>query len=286
MYVNCYLEMHHYTRENTAVRLGIRNYLQEGKGQQSINAKALEAQLTAAINRTLNRSGALPATFDIFQYVYVSTNLRRVFMGKGAPDEIQDCLWLMDQLGIVDGLTVNTVCDKHLGIDCGGFVANYWGKGRPDAGNMQPTGWAGFKPRYFWETNAVHRRRHKDQVELGDAAVFFTHVKNNDPSLKATDLGGGKFDTSTGSKAEHIALVDDLVPIGYDTARAWLGISESSGAMRDSGYNGVNSRVGTYLLKQANDLVYCESEETGTRIYFVGPGGPIQPYLPWGYGSE
>ena len=284
-YVDCYLNMYHYTRDNTAVRIGIRNYLQDGLGQQSVNAKALEMKLVGAINRKLGRSGALPATFDILQYVYITNNLRRVFMGKGAPDEIQDCLWLLDQLELINATTVESICDRNLGVDCGGFVANYWGIGRPSAGDVAPIGWSGFKPRTLWEMKAAHRRQHRSHVEMGDAAIFFSHVKGDDPSKAAKALGGGAYDTSTGSKAFHIALVDDLVPIGSDGQRVWLGISESSGAQRTDGYNGVKMRVGTYLIREANNLVFCFDEDTGNRIYFVGPGGPIQSYMPWGAGE-
>jgi hypothetical protein len=31
-YADCYLNLYHYTRDDVAVRVGIRNYLQNGKG--------------------------------------------------------------------------------------------------------------------------------------------------------------------------------------------------------------------------------------------------------------
>ena len=286
-YADCYLNLYHYTRFDTAVRIGIRNYLQNGKGQQSVNALAMQGRLFAAISKHLGGKGpGIPETFDIFQYVYLRNNLTRVFMGKGAPDEIQDCLWLMDRLEIIDNMTVNWYCDTCLGIDCGGFVANYWGFGRPEAGNTKPVGWSGMLPRDFWEGNAQNRRRYRSQVETGDAAIFFSTVKNDNPSLAATKKADGSYDTSTGSKAYHIGLVDDLVPIGSDGTQVWLGITQSSGAMRSSGNNGVYSSVGTYLIKEANDLVYCVKEDGTDRIYFTGPKMRGQSYLPWGYGSE
>jgi hypothetical protein len=286
-YADCYLNLYHYTRDDVAVRVGIRNYLQNGKGQQSVNALAMQGRLFSAINKHLGRTGtSVPETFDIFQYVYLRNNLSRVFLGKGAPDEIQDCLWLMDRLGLVDNMTVNWYCDTCLGIDCGGFVANYWGFGRPEAGNTMPVGWAGMLPRDFWEGNAQNRRRHRSQVDTGDAAIFFSTVKNDNPSLAAAKKADGSYDTSTGSKAYHIGLVDDLVPIGSDGTQVWLGITQSSGAVRSGGNNGVYASVGTYLVKEANDLVYCVKEDGTDRIYFTGPKMRGQSYLPWGYGSE
>ena len=57
-YGECYLNLYHYTRFGTEVRIGIRNYLQNAKGQQSINALALQGRLFNAINRKLGKSGS------------------------------------------------------------------------------------------------------------------------------------------------------------------------------------------------------------------------------------
>ena len=287
-YGECYLNLYHYTRFGTEVRIGIRNYLQNAKGQQSINALALQGRLFNAINRKLGKSGSsVPANFDIFQYPYIRNNLSRVFMGKGAPDEIQDCLWLMDQLEMIDNMTVNWVCDQNLGVDCGGFVCNYWGMGRPSLGAEAPIGWSGMLPRDIWNMNPQNRRTHHSQVQTGDAAIFFKDVKDNDPNIVARKLASGAYDTASGSQAFHIGLVDDLVTrTGEDGESVWLGITQSSGAKRSSGFNGVHSSVGTFSLQSARGLVYCRDDDTGNRIYFTGPSSQGSPYLPWGVGEE
>lgn len=284
-YADCYLNLYHYTRDDTAVRGGIRNYLQSGKGQQSVNAQALKAKFYRAIAKERGFRGNPPARFDIFQYDYTINTFERVFMGKGAPDEIQDTLWVMDRLGVVDGGSVNGLCDLNLGIDCGGFVANYWGFGRPTPDSPVPSGWSGWTPRMFWEANPSGRRKHLDQVRIGDAVIFFTSVKDDNPNLKAKDLGGGKFDTSVGSKAEHIGLTDGYEPMA-DPKRILLWVTDSSGAKRASGWNGVTTRtIDVEVGIDRQGWVYGKTD-TGGRLYFLAPKTTIMSYLPWGVTDE
>src|SRR6185295_600937 len=125
---------------------------------------------------------AVPTVFSVQGDQYVTTSLWRVYHGKGAPNEIQDAIWLASLCGLVDEGTLAMYADNNLGIDCGGFVANYWGMGRPDPANPNPTGATGYKPRTIWGLYPGLRRKTAAEIRPDDAAVFFQDVKNDDPN--------------------------------------------------------------------------------------------------------
>jgi hypothetical protein len=246
--------------------LSIKNYLQEGLGTQSQRAHVAQTALFSAIARDQKISGTLPAEFDIDGTTVVRNSLRRVFMGKGAPDEIQTALWLASKYNLVDNSTCWSYCDKNLGIDCGGFVANFWGIGKPVSGANEPQGWSGFKPRTLWNLNRGLRRDTPDSIQIGDAAVFFRKVQSNNPDM-------------AGSEAFHIAIVSNISP-GNSSDQWNIWVAESSGEVRNNGANGVHERQlgdGTLTLRQAVGLAYYENPNK-IRCYFVGPNGTPTPY--------
>lgn len=278
-YVYTYLYFYSWVFDRFVVTQ-VRNYLQSGKGNQSTRAQAMYAALRKGINSQLGRSGQeLPATFEIEGDKYISTSLWRVFNGKGAPDEIQDALWLASLCGLVTPSTTRSFVDDNLGIDCGGFVANYWGMGHPLPGNYSPTGATGFKPRYIWGMNQSLRRRKPADIRIGDAAIFFQDVKSDNPDIAAKQNANGSYDTTSGSQAFHIGLVSD-VSCAAGSSQVTLEIAESSGAMAESGGSGVNVRsLGTATAPVAGGYVYYPSG--ANRIYFAGPASTPNPYMPY-----
>jgi hypothetical protein len=178
---------------------------------------------------------------------------------------------------LVDETSINQYCDDNLGIDCGGFVANYWGLGRPNGSNPNPTGADGFKPRTIWGMFPGLRRKSAADIQPDDAVIFFKDVKGDDPNIVARKGSDGKYDTTTGSQAFHIAVVSAITPGSGDTIN--LEIAESSGAAAASGGNGVNVRnLGQVTAKVAKGFVYCMDGKN--RIYFTGQQGSAQPYMP------
>jgi hypothetical protein len=274
-YVNVYLNLYVGLEGNTSVR--IRNYLQAGQGNQSANAQRASGQLTAALSKKLGRS--LPPEFEFETYRFSRASLERTFIGKGAPDELQDTLWLAAECEMFASGQAQLYADMNLGIDCGGFVANYWGIGHPGPGSYAPFGSTGIKPRTFWEMNRSLRRAHASQIEVNDAAIFFKDVKNDDVDIKA-QMVGGKYDSSTGSQAFHIGLVG-AVSWRPGTDDINLTIVESSGGLNaSSGGNGVRVRPPIEVpTKVPKGYVFCA--DGSNRIYFVGPPRSPQPY--WAY---
>jgi len=263
-YVNVYLKLPAYFDNGDVTTVSILNYLQAGLGTQSQRAQAAQNALFSAISKDNGFSRGLPASFDIDGTTVLRNGLSRVFMGKGAPDEIQTALWLASKYNLVSTSTSWTYCSKNLGVDCGGFVANYWGIGKPSNDAKEPFGWSGFKPRTLWNQNRALRRSSVDDIQVGDAVVFFRKVQSNNPDL-------------AGSEAFHIAVVSYILE-GDSSDQLQLWIAESSGAARNDGANGVNERkVGVVTLKQAVQLVYFETPDK-VRCYFLGPTAAPTPY--------
>jgi hypothetical protein len=263
------------------VKVAIRNYLQDGKGGQSDRAKAQKDDLLKKIAKEVKAKGPIPpAVFYVDDYEFYLLSVQRTFIGKAAPDEIQDTLWLASRFGLVNSGTVDTYCNNNLGVDCGGFVANLWGIGYPDGGRVV-YGSTGFKPRAFWEMNRSKRRKKASEIEEGDAIIFFSHIKNDDTDLASVDA-------SKGGEAFHIGVVGGKTLHGDSID---LTIVESSGGPAASGGNGVNVRTATGCqLKTAKGLVYVAAGKNAQgydeRLYFVGKACNMTTYLPRPVGDD
>jgi hypothetical protein len=222
----------------------------------------------------------LPKVFTIAGDQYITTSLWRVYHGKGAPNEIQDAIWLASLCGLVDEGSLSSYVDNNLGVDCGGFVANYWGIGRPSVNSTDPPGSTGFLPRTLWGTYRNHRTS-PSEIRADDAAVFFKDVKYDNPDLAASKNSDGSYNMASGSQAFHIGLVSS-VSTAPGNGMLNLEIAESSGALASSRGNGVNVRsLGPVKATVANGLVYCLD---GTnRVYFTGGPSKLQTYMPYQY---
>jgi hypothetical protein len=276
-YVSRYLRLQvWYDKQSTTV-IQVKNYLQSGLGKQSANAAKAYQDLLRALPKLVGKP--LGNVLEVDGDKYLAKSLWRVYNGKGAPNEIQDALYLATLCGLVEGSKQQTYADSNLGIDCGGFVANYWGMGRPSEADLNPNGSTGFKPRTIWGMFPKLQRKAASEIEADDAAVFFKDVKSDDPNIAAQpNAAGGGYDSSTGSQAFHIGVVQSVNAIA-GTDQVNLTIAESSGAPASSGGNGVNVRdLGQVKAMVSKGLVWCP--DGANRIYFVGNDGPVSSYLP------
>lgn len=272
----------------------VRNYLQARHKDQATRAQQAKGQLIAKIKRLPEYTAEKghPELFMVGDETYLWSSISRVFDGKGAPNELQDVVWLASLAGMVNLGTLPAWADANLGVDCGGFVANYWGMGRPSETQPKPPYASGFTPREIWHAYAPLRRKAASQIQIDDAAIFFQDVKNDNPDIMAKHAADGKsWDRSSGSQAHHIAVVNAIVPAGG--SKYFVQIAESSEGEATSGGNGVNVR---YLaseqqsddvigppppptaveLKVANNLVFYQSGNE--RVYFVGRPNGEPPY--------
>ncbi len=272
-YVSTYLNLTAFLSDGSSVRVQIKNYLQSGLGDQSTRAQQAQQALAAKLEGELKKQPA--DALEIGGYEYSWPSIRRVFMGKGAPDEIQDVLWLAHRYKLVTSSTIQTYCDKNLGVDCGGFVANLWAIGHPVGARVE-NGWAGFKPRTFWGLDRSKRRMSASDIAIGDAIIFFSHMKGDDTDLASTD-------PAKGGEAYHIGAVAGVNVVGD---KLELTVAESSGAPATSGGNGVNVRTTSGPFKIGKGLVYMDAgvnkQKQAVRLYFVGRAGNAESYGPFG----
>jgi hypothetical protein len=269
----------------------ILNYLQNGLGAQSSNAQLAHRKfMSKLVEASKNQSIALAKTFRFMDYDYINQSITRTFIGKACPWEIQETLQLGSQIGAFSAEHVYKYCLDCMGVDCGGFVANYWGIGVPHMANPTPFGATGFSPRSFWADSKtwpdVLRRRRPafTAIQEGDAAIFFKDVKDNNPDIAKQRDKNNKLIEGTGSEAFHIGVVNRVGASA--SAITMLEIAESSGAHSIYGGNGVNVRsVGITATGKSGPYVYA-AVGANERIYFVAPPAGAGPEMPYQYGDE
>lgn len=279
--------------------VAIKNYLQDGLNPQSKNAKAAAGQLWSRIGATKGLAGAIGrATFKVHNYDFITMSIVRCFIGKATPWEIQETLMLASYLGIVNADSVQKYCDDNLGVDCGGFVAAYWGIGCPHMASPRPVTGTGYKPRTIW--GMINQRRKKaSDVQTGDAAIFFDGNFSGGLDVLAKKKVDGTYDLTSGTIAFHIGLVN--MPNCNGNSFTNISMADSSGSESTlaavDGATGGNG-VRTYALPidntgHANGYVYAQSGKK--RVYFVAPppgagaetawavpaSGSISSYLGW-----
>lgn len=254
------------------------NYLQNNGSVQAGNAAAAYKTLMTALAQKSGIPGvAGRKNFNFDDYDYINSSINRCFIGKACPWEIQETLQLASQFAIFATESLTTYCLKNLGVDCGGFVANYWGEACPHMNEPTPANWTGMLPRFFWTQDKSRRRAKASDVSTGDAVIFFEgNLANPDkPDQKGSD---GKW-TNVGTRAFHIAVVEKA---GHSNGEfTSLSVAESSGAPSKFGGSGVNVRdvviTGTGAV---GGWVRCEEgrDSSAHHLYFVAP--------PWGWGPE
>ncbi len=279
-YVQTYLHLQVWKDEMFTTILPVQNYLISGKNAKAAKAAVEYAKLISGVAKLAGQPGKpLPKVFEVQKEKYVTTSLWRVYNGKGAPNEIQDALWLALLCGLVKESTLFSYIDTNLGMDCGGFVANYFGIGRPSPTDPDAEGATGYSPRTIWGRNPNQRRKAAGEIQVDDAAIFFEDVRNDDPNIMAQKGSDGAYNRNTGSQASHIAVVTGINVIAA-TGQVNLEIAESSGAKAAvSAGNGVNVRsLNGVKATVAKGLVYVMSGDH--RVYFVGPKETPNPYMP------
>jgi hypothetical protein len=264
-------------------RAPIVNYLQHNDSTQDRSAAGAQRTLRALLpGATGNPNVNRVKTFNYNDYDYINNSISRCFIGKACPWEIQETLQLASEVGAVAESNLLEYCRSSLGVDCGGFVANYWGEACPHMGAVAPAGWDGILPRGFWSNVQIwpdvmsRRRQRASNVQPGDAAIFFKDVKDNNPDIVKQRDSAGRLIQGTGSEAFHIGLVNGVGYAGDDFTS--LEIADSSGKASIYGGTGVNVRAASVVSTgQSGKWVYCQVGEN-ERVYFVGP--------PSGWGPE
>jgi hypothetical protein len=193
-------------------------YLQNnGSKRNKTGLAAKDAIIGAMVAETKTSWGA--TTFTIDGWPVNKVGVVCVFMGKGSPYEISDALWLASRYGLIridperknpSGVATRTLagfCDDCVGLDCNGFVNNFFSFSRDKSIDT-------------YDVNYPKARRQSvDDVKADDVLVFV-----EEDAAAAKNPKAGK---PAGRSYPHIALIDAVVPAGKD--QLTLTLVQSSG---------------------------------------------------------
>jgi hypothetical protein len=191
-YMSKYLKMTVDLADGALHEVAIDRYLNHGKIEHPVpdsdgrvmtarakDAEAARSALRQAVTVYLHKLTAEERRRFLVHYKPLDLMaLNRPFWGKGSPQEVCDVLWLASKCGLLTSATLSRYCNAHLGLDCNGFAANYWGMTQPMPENASTI--------LF---NARPRTKMGD-IRNGDAIVEFVGRK-----------------TATAKDARHVAVV-------------------------------------------------------------------------------
>jgi hypothetical protein len=187
-------------------------------------ANAEKDVLLGAIAKELKVKGVPSLDFMIDGVKIHRFNVQKVFYGKGSPDQIDTAIWLASRYGRVTRTNIQKWCDDNLGLDCNGFVGNFWG-----ADPENPISWYD-----------VGRRKNTPLgIYVGDALVSYNKVQDTTPF--------------------HIAVVENVTSISNP---AELQITQSAGLEKGVHTANVswkwktNPKGDLYFLTEDNFVVY------------------------------
>ena len=199
-YMSKYLHCPIWLADDTVAEVSISQYLNHGESSNSDAAWRAFERLIDALHRLTNTRAWAPR-YEKDGWVFETRLLRRAFVGKGSPSNIQDVFLAASYGGLVTAGTAQDYANRYLGTDCNGFVGNYFG--------MDPNTTIGS---YDVRRN---RRSRVEDIEPRDVVVFL--------------------DSSGGHK--HIALVQSIArrsnPAEFTLVQSR---SETSGGVQSGGF--------------------------------------------------
>lgn len=119
----------------------------------------------------------------VIEYEIPALNIIHAYTGKGSPSEISDAVWMAHRFGQIinpkkpkaSAVPLQTYADYYLGLDCNGFVGNYFG----------------IDPNTSISEYQVKRRKDVDTIKPNDVLCWYRAWKD-------------------AKKWGHIALIDTI----------------------------------------------------------------------------
>ncbi len=275
MYMGCYRNMLVTRADGSVVQVDIRKYLNHGKvvlppprkvglpppkGSEDPPRKPkgiLEERATAANSELwliLEKVGAdryrdspggkakkiyplqVPLTFRFSGEVYNLSQVKRSYMGKGSSIDIARTLRLASRYREI---TTEGYCDKFLGLDCTGFVCNYWGVS--DTANTDH------------KSFDRNRRKDLDKLKIGDALVYYSGAQS--PNHKSV-------------RSVHIAVVNEVQSVTKSGSTATISMNIVESAGNDEGVH--KSETKEFVFKKNADGEHYYHTSSGRTGYLCG----------------
>lgn len=125
-YMNKYLHCPVWLADDTVREIRIDKYLNHGESSNSDAAWRAYERLIQEL-ATLTRTRPWATRYQKDGWVFETRLLRRAFVGKGSPSNIQDVYLAASYCGLVTASSAQDYANRCLGTDCNGFVGNYFG---------------------------------------------------------------------------------------------------------------------------------------------------------------
>jgi hypothetical protein len=269
MYMGFYRNMVVTLADDSVVQVDIRKYLNAGKvipppppGEQPKKPKnILETRATAANKEywlIMSQVGSdpyrdspggkakkvgpsqVPLTFQIHGEVYNRKSISRAYMGKGSSLDIARALRLASRYRTI---TTEGYCDKFLGLDCTGFVCNYWGLAKTEIIDHKDFD--------------VNRRKDLANLKIGDALVYYAGPQSSQHKT---------------IRSVHIAVVNEVETVVKSGSEATLTMNYVESAGDDEGVH--KSQTRNFLFKQNGDGEYYYHTANSARTGYLCGGPP------------
>ena len=217
-YARSYHQLNTVLDNDQIVTVCIDKYLQNNGSKRNKDGLAAKDAIINGMVAETNTSWAA-YTFSIKGRLVTKVDMVYVFMGKGSPSEIARAVWLASRYGLilidpprknpsqVPTRTLTEFCDDCLGLDCNGFVNNFFSFKR----DKSISTYDGKYPK--------GRRQRLSEVQANDVVVF---IEEDDATAKNPKAG-----PTSGTSYPHIALIDAVSPAGPD--QLLLSLVQSSG---------------------------------------------------------
>ena len=172
--------------------------------------------------------------------MYNRKHIYRAYMGKGSSLDIARGLRLASRYREI---TTEGYCDKFLGLDCTGFVSNYWGLSNTE--NI--------------DHKSFDRNRRKDlaNLKIGDALVYYK---------------GSQSSKHKGIRSAHIAVVNEVESVVASGSEATLAMNYVESAGNDEGVH--KSQTRNLLFKQNGDGEYYYHTANSAMTGYLCGGPP------------
>ncbi len=157
-YMNKYLHCAVWLSDDTVTEVRVDQYLNHGESSNSDAAwRAYERLIQGLANLTRTRPFATRYAKD--GWTFETRLLRRAFVGKGSPANIQDVYLAGSYCGFVTSSSAQDYANRYLGTDCNGFVGNYF--------SLDPN-----TSISSYDSHPRNRRSGAEEIQARDVVVF------------------------------------------------------------------------------------------------------------------
>ncbi|MGE5345678.1 MAG: hypothetical protein ACM3JH_06970 [Acidithiobacillales bacterium] len=157
-YMNRYLHCPVWLSDDSVREVRIDQYLNHGESSNSDAAWRAYESLIQGLAR-LTRTRAFATRYEKDGWTFETRLLRRAFVGKGSPSNIQDVYLAASFCGLVTMSNAQDYANRYLGTDCNGFVGNYFG--------LDPN-----TSISSYDSHPRNRRSRADEIQARDVVVF------------------------------------------------------------------------------------------------------------------